>query len=286
MMIVKKKKVRKNFKKESPAVKKARRIKRLRLFCKVFLSVLVIPVVSVLFIFTHDALTQWSYFKTKKIIVQGIERISYHQILQRAGLKIEMNLLSINLTVTRKRLLGHPWIKAAEVRRELPDTLFLCVTEHQSLAVLDMGQKFVMNTDGEIFKKYTLSDGRNLPLITGLNYFDLKFGNDPGSTLMASVMKVLQMGEQPGCPLPTHLIRRINVDPQIGLTLYAFENEKCIRLGVNDYTRKLTGLKKVLSHFQRQHDSFDFTTIDLANPNRIVVFPTTAEKTADQQKEV
>lgn len=286
MTIFKKKRIRKNIKKDNPVAKKAMRIKRFWIFCKVLLLIVAIPVMSALFIFSHDLLTQCEFFKTEKMIVQGIKRLSYDQILKQTRLKIEMNLLSINLSLTRKRLLGHPWIKEAEVRRELPDTLYLCVTEQQPLAVLDIGQKFIMNTDGEIFKRYSLSDDHNLPLITGLKYYDLKFGNDPGSIRMASVMELLRLGEKPGCPVPRRLIRRINVDQQIGLTLYAFKSEKRIRLGFNDYTSKLTGLKKVFSHFQSRNSSFDFKAIDLVNPNRIVVIPKKAETTADQQKEV
>ncbi len=278
-----KKRIRKNFKKDSPG---ARRINRLCLLCKVFLFLMAIPIMSALFIFSHDLLTQCEYFRTKKIIVQGIKRLSYDQILKQTRLKLDMNLLSINLPLTRKRLVGHPWIKDAEVRRELPDSLFLSVTEQQPLAVLDMGQKFIMNTDGEIFKRCSLSDAQSLPLVTGLKYYDLKSGNDPGSIRMASVMEVLRLGEKPGCPIPRHLIHRINVDQQLGLTLYAFNSEKCIRLGFNDYNNKLTGLKKVLSHFQTRSSTFDFRAVDIVNPNRIVVFPKEAEMTADQQKEV
>lgn len=282
---MRKKKFRRNQRKESPEVIRARRRRCVVLLFKIAFCIVSIPAMSALFILGHDLVTQFNYFNCKNIRIEGAERLSENQVKEQAGIQEKMNILSLNLFIARKKLLGHPWIEQVQVRREFPDTIFIGITEHKALAVLDLGEKYILNTEGMIFKKLEPDDPGNLPIVSGLSYADLKTIQEEGSNTFISVMEVLRLGNEPDSSIPNNSIGSINVDRQIGLSLHTLEQEKTIRLGFENYPEKYEQFKKVIFQLKNQYDFNDYNRIDLINPDRIVVYPVKNELEDDQNRE-
>ncbi len=285
--MIKKRRYRKNRRKDSPATVRARRIARAAKIFKATAVVVSIFAMSALFVFGHDLMTQCDYFKADKIVIEGAAKLSTQEIMEQAGIYDGMNILAVNLKVARKKLMTHPWIENAQVGRELPDTVFIRITEQDPLAVLDLGAKFVMNQRGEIFKAWEPSDPDNLPRVTGLSFSDMRTAGEKGSMLFESVMDVLIMGLESDCVVPNSVIRRIDVDRHMGVSLYASAEKKVIRLGFEDYDGKYALLEKVIFHIKAQQSFTDYNSIDLTNPDSIVVFPAkNDEQTEKIQKTV
>jgi cell division protein FtsQ len=282
---VRNKRVRKNQRKESPEVLRAKRIRGVILFFKIMVCIVSVPAMSVLFIFGHDLLTQCGYFECENIIIEGTERLSEKQVKKQADIEDKMNILSLNIFAARKKLLGHPWIEQARVGREFPNTIFISITEHKAVAVLDLGEKFILNTNGLIFKKLEPDDSKIIPVISGLSYSDVRTTQEDGSTRFISVMEVLRLGEASDSVVPNHLIQRIDVDRQIGLSLHTSDQEKIIKLGFENYSEKYAQLKKVIFQLKDQNTFNDYQCIDLINPDRIVVYPAKNELEANQKGE-
>lgn len=234
-------------------------------------GVLGLMALSLSFIFMHDVVTQCDFFRAKKITVTGLHRLSEKQVLQQARIEANANILSVNLDLTRKRLLRHPWIAEARVTRELPDTISITIREQEPLAVLDLGGKFIINTDGEVFKAWEQKDSNDLPLVTGLAFSDIRLPMDKGSSAFESLMSALQLGQVDGGVMPNKRVRRIHVDQDLGLTLYAFDEKTVVKLGYRDFPEKLQRLETLLYRFEKQQDWTGFDSIDLVNPNRVVV---------------
>jgi len=228
---------------------------------------------STVLIFTYDLFTQCDYFSTRKLSVAGNQRLTPAQVLETAGLAPGVNILSINLPLSRKRLLSHPWSVQAQVRRELPDTLVVTVSEHQPLAVIDLGKKFLVNHGGEIFKELEAADPRGLPVIKGLNVADLALPGNTANTIYGAVMTILAMGREQSSVLPNTEISAIHVDREMGLSVEAFNSRRTINIGFKDYPAKYRRLKQVLNYMQQTSDFPDFRWIDLNNVDRIVVHP-------------
>jgi cell division protein FtsQ len=195
--------------------------------------------------------------------------------------------------MVRKQLLAHPWIAEAEVRRVIPAGLYVRVHEHSPLAIIDLGRKYLINENGQIFKEWTDTDPADLPLVSGLEPADIPVD---GKNILAdsrqsmtdrkpsqwsflhnnpfeAVVQVLMLGRQTRSILSNSNIRQIQVDREIGITIEAFEQMKTIVLGYGNYALKFNMLKNILA-YGRQRGSFpDFNRIDLNNVNRIVVNP-------------
>jgi cell division protein FtsQ len=248
-------------------------------------AIAAVMTVTALFILVHDLLTQCDYFGARQLTIEGMRRLTREQVAGQAGVQDGVNILSTNLSLVRKRLRAHPWIAEAEVRREIPSGLTIRIKEHSALAMVDLGRKYLMNTHGEIFKAWEASDPDPLPVIKGLKLSDLtvygqsessNFNSDREPTApFKAVMQVLQLGGKKGSILPNRLVRQIQVDRQIGLTIYAFDPGKTINLGYSDYAGKYRMLANLFSYLKRHRSLSDFDRIDLNNLKRVVVNPIT-----------
>jgi cell division protein FtsQ len=283
LKLSKRRKPRKNYRQG----KKTRR--RLKIFgpfilgFKLAAAVTVVAAVTGFFILVHDLLTQCDYFPVDKVTIDGNRRLTEEQVARQAQINKGVNILGVNLSLVRKRLLAHPWIAEAEVGREIPSGLNIRIKEHAPLAVVEVGNKFLINHRGIVFKAWDASDPVNLPVISGLNASDLSVYGQPDRsdgngrpghiTPFKAVMQVLRLGEQKESILPNRTIKRIRVDRQIGITVYAFDRIRTIYLGYSDYIRKYNMLSNLFSYLKRQRSISDFDRIDLNNLQRVVVNP-------------
>jgi len=280
------KRLRKNYYKNSDAGKRNKMLKRFVFGLKLMVVGTALVFVSLLFVFSYDFLTQCDYFKAKELMVIGTHRLTQNQVLQQANISSGVNIFSVNLSKVRRRLLAHSWIEDAEVRRELPSGINIRINEQKPLAVLDLGRKFIINTHGEIFKEMDKADHCNLPMISGLEFSDINVKGESRSIPFDAVMNILGLGQKPESVLPYTLIKKIHVDREMGLTIYAFDHIREIKIGYNNYPDKYAMLKDVLFYLEKNGGFSRLESIDLNNLNRIVVNPAKIESAAKDHKEV
>lgn len=277
---------RKNYFKNSALKKSSLRKRRWIQTAKAVGFLFALTVMSLGFVLCHDFLTQYDYFNAQELVVTGGSRLTFDEIIRQANIERGINILSLNLIKTRKRLLAHPWIEEADISRKLPNEIHIQIKEQQAMAVLDLGRKFIINADGVIFKEWGQADPENLPVITGLQFSDINAPGTLRTTTFEAVMTVLTLGRQGNSVLPNKILKSIRVDREIGLTLLAFGENKQIKLGYDDYPGKYENLKNILYHLRARSAFPGFRTIDLNDLNRVVVNPVKTPPSGLDQKEV
>jgi cell division protein FtsQ len=282
----KKKPIRKNYFRNSTARRRAQRRTRLAAAVRAVVGLTILAASSVALIFGYDYLTQCAYFEAQRIQVAGNQRLSAETVLKRARVGTGINILSVNLYLVRQRLLADPWIAEAQVSRELPDSLEIRVTEEKPLAVLDLGRRFLLNAQGEVFMELDGEKPAALPLVTGLEFPDLHLAGGGGSPSFSAVMEVLRLSGRPAAPLPISSIERIDVDRELGLTLHAFGGTKIIKIGFHDYPDKYERLRTVMVFLNRDGRLADYSVIDLNHSSRIVVTPARVNAPSGEHEEV
>ena len=249
-----------------------------------------VSVLSMGFIFVHDLFTQSDFFRAERITVKGIQVLDRSAVLEAAQLTDGVNILSVNRRRVQRRLLSHPWVAEARVDRELPDRLLITVTEYEPLAILDLGRPFIIDPDGEIFKAHSPTDPDRLPVVTGLGFSDIGMPDAPPSPAFESVMRVLRLGRGPGCVIPNRVVERIDVDREMGITIYAPDFEcgrvQTVKLGLNDYRGKLERLRVLITYLEAREWPLPIKSIDLNDQERIVVTPLTGGRFGGDDKEV
>lgn len=266
-----------------------------------------IVLMALAFIFCHDFMLQSSFFAAKTIDIRGLEHLTAETVTQMTSIENGTNTLSVNLNRVRKKLLTHPWIREADVIRELPATIIITIEEQTAVAVVDFGEKFLLNAQGEVFKKRNDSDQPmlpvNLPVITGLQLENIdqngKFQNDSHRP----VMEILTLGNDAHSILPARLINHVDVDDDTGVLLVMNPSvelhfARTIMLGFDHYSEKLLRLKEIFAYIEtrkpvagdengengEEGSQLDF--IDLNHVNRVVVRPSKDFIPSEGTKEV
>jgi cell division protein FtsQ len=267
----KKKQIRKNRFKKDPRKRRQKILGRLVVGLKLVTVIALVMGVSALFMAGYAAVTRTDYFRTDAIEVQGLTRLSKSVVLAQAKIHRGDNLMAMNLSLVRKRLLAHPWIAAAYVAREIPGTIRIAITEHRALAVLDLGRKFLIDTNGHVFKELGPDDPQDLPTVTGMTYSDISLGEEALSPLMAAVVEVLQISRSCDNSITYAQIRSVLADPQMGISLRVWEDQRLIKLGFADFASKYRRIGKLLPYLKHSTQWCKFQGIDAHNPDRIVV---------------
>lgn len=275
------------YKKKTPEKNPARTFRRTlgMAFKSIFLALAMVGM-SLVFIFIHDLLTQCRYFSLEKLEVSGGQRLSVEEILETAEIQKGVNLVSLNLRAVRNRLLAHPWIAEADVRRTFPDQIAIRIREQEPLAVLNFGKQFLINRDGVIFKEAQPDEISCLPVLSGMDYTDWQIPDTSESPVFSSVMKILQLGDSPDGILPNARIKTIHVDREMGVTLETEGSVRTVKLGYGLYSEKYRRLEKIYTWIG-QDDAVPFIEeLDLRNPERIVARPGNEKLSEEDQKEV
>lgn len=259
------------------------------------------------FVITYNVVTHYTGFAAKKVVVFGASRLSDADVMKQADVKVGDNIFNVNLSVVRQRLLAHSWIESAEVTREIPGAILIKIKEHEPQAIVEMNKRYLMNTEGDIFKHYSeetdvpvkdpVTEGQaqdiseapqelpqGYPLITGFTAEDIQVA---GRQMMKNetnphkaVMNIIQIAKVRDCSLPLSQIKQILVDREIGLTLLTSGNIRTVKLGYGDYEEKVRRMGEVSKFLKEKAKLEEIDTLDLHNLERIVVKPASAHKTA------
>lgn len=264
-------KTRKNRRKKDMGQLRRRWLERLLTGLKLTCIIAGLLAASAGFMYGYAAVTRSDYFRAEKIRISGNERVSDEQVLAQAGIDIGNNLLALNLSLVRKRLLAHPWVAEARVGREIPETIAIQLREHEPLAQIDLGRKFLINAKGRVFKEVQEQDPKELPLIEGIEYGDISLGEDELNPLMAAVVDMLNICRKEASVIPYGDIQGLRLDKEMGITLVLKSERRQIKLGFGDLETKFERFKR-LRPFLETHEKWRaFQVVDLNNPDRVVV---------------
>lgn len=94
----------------------------------------------------------------ENVEVVGRQRQSAASILAALGVRRGMPMLEIDLAAARARLQALPWIRSADVERQLPDTLFIRLIEREPFAFWQRnGALSLIDRDGTVIPTDTLA---------------------------------------------------------------------------------------------------------------------------------
>ncbi len=96
--------------------------------------------------------------------------VSSQAIIELASVPVgKQSLFEIDLAEVEKRILSHEWIRSVRLWKSFPETLSIEVTYRSPQAVFQSGQGALqyVDVDGRPFGRVSLSDPRDLPVLSG-----------------------------------------------------------------------------------------------------------------------
>ena len=175
-------------------------------------------------------LTTNERFAITEVEIRGEHHLSEEQIRAHLPVHLGDNVFQTNLTSVADAARTLPWIKSADARRVLPHTIVVELHEHEAVAVVELGELYLVDAQGQPFKRAQLEagEGKGLPVITGLPRETYEAAPDEAAKTVVSALAALATWRSdPARPA----IGEIHLDAHHALTLRTYERATAIQLG-------------------------------------------------------
>jgi cell division protein FtsQ len=100
---------------------------------------------------------------------RGLHQVADTELLQLTGLSLGDNIFRVDCSSLEQAVASHPWVRRAKVHRRIPHELLIQVDEFKAIAVVSLGQLYLLDAEGRPFKRIQPSDSVDLPRVTGIS---------------------------------------------------------------------------------------------------------------------
>jgi cell division protein FtsQ len=208
-------------------------------------------------------------FTLQEVRTVGWERPEKLEVLERLRSSPSgSSLLDLDLVSLKGRLLGEPWIREVNLRKEYPDTLSVRVTERRPVAVL-AGRRVeaIVDETGTVLEEWP-NGGEipnlwsRLPVIHGVEGISLRNGDSGAVQRFGAALEVLRAAPS-------------TVEPELDLDVSQWDDVRVrrngywIRFGEGSYDEKWRRFLSVENEIERRHEGVQ--EVDLRFPAQVVV---------------
>jgi len=184
--------------------------------------------------------------RVREIRFEGLSRVPAAELRELSPVAPGDHLLAADVDALATALSRHPWIASVEIRRALPPAIVATVTERRGAALIDLGGLYLLDAQGQVFKRATPGDGLDLPLVTGVSREEFVGRQADLQPLLAGALALAARWSERGLGHRA-VLSEIHVDPDWGVTLFAGDDGFEVRLGSGEIPAKLERLERVLS---------------------------------------
>jgi cell division protein FtsQ len=212
------------------------------------------------------------------IVVRGNQRLATTEVLGVVeGLQGE-HVLAVDLSRWRQRLLASPWVGQASLRRVLPSTIEIAISERRPIAIGRLGRElYLIDAEGRVIDEYGPNYAQfDLPIVDGLGAPPSDGGamvdeerTDVTNRLLASV------GEHP--PL-LRRISQIDVSNARDVVVLLENDTTLVHLGDDQFVERLQAYVDLSAAL---HDRVpDIEYVDVRFDNHVYVRPVAGRRAA------
>jgi len=204
-----------------------------------------------------------------EIKIMGCLNATETELLNLARLDFRVSLMNLNLREISERLAQHPWVERTKVRRDWSRmALIIEVQERVPSALILLDGLYLVDRQGEVFKKAGPKDPLDLPVLTGLQYREVQAKDKEAMALILQGLELLgYLGERR--VLAPQQISEVHLSRKKGLTLFTLEEGIPIHVGSGGLLEKIRCLEKVLPDVQSKYKNVEY--VDLNYPRKVVV---------------
>lgn len=224
----------------SPPIKK----RRLRKGFKRFLILAVI--ITAVIIFLRSPL-----FTITAIEVSGNKNVSTDKVISLAEISADDTLFKINAKAVNDRLCAYPFIEQSRLKRHIPHTLIIEITEREPIGFIVTPNGYVQfDKEGMVLAVTGSMGSYNLPIITGI---DIREIPSPGAIVdnesFTNALNVIKNCD----PQILSNIAEINIGQNSYVLAYTYQGIE-IKIGTaDDITLRLANLRDILAEISAEN---------------------------------
>ncbi len=211
-----------------------------------------------------------------EVRIMGCMNIAESELLDLAKVDFRSNLIHLDLKEVSRRLARHPWVEKANVRRDFSGkALIIEVQERIPRALILLDELYLVDRNGEIFKRAEPGEKLDFPVLTGLTLAEWKRKEPRAVELLQQAMELLD--RMAGRKIFTlQEVSEIHLSKKKGLTLYTLKEGVAVRLGWGDYGDKLNRLEKILPDLRTRLKNVEYLALNYSK--KVVVKMKESEK--------
>lgn len=227
----------------------------------------IICAVSFLIVAGYQFLTTDEYFIIKDVRFMGNNFTRDEELGSLMELPVDSNIFKVKIGLLQERIISHPWIKDAVIKRELPNSLVINIEERIPVAAaLYKSRYYLIDKYGVVLgRREGLQGDRYFPVITGADFRDVRFGEERPSEELLDAMRLLDVLKE---KKEFAKMGNIIVDIEKGRLALRLDDYE-INMGKGDYDKKLT------RYIEVRHDMLDrgiaSKRVDMRFLNKVVI---------------
>ena len=204
-----------------------------------------------------------------EVKIMGCINVVESELLEMTQLDFRSNLLNLDLQEVSRRLARHPWVEKANVKRDFSGkALIIEVQERVPRALILLDELYLVDRNGEIFKKAEPKEKLDFPILTGVTPQEWKQKDPQARELIHQALDLLAALDghkifSPGAVSEIHLSKKN------GLTLYTLDGGVPIRVGTGEFEEKISRLEKVLPDLKDKMPNVEYLALQYSK--RVVV---------------
>jgi len=107
-------------------------------------------------------------FRIETAQVSGNSTLTSADVLATAGLRTGESLVGIDLAAARARLVAHPRVREASVRRRLPGTIIVEISERLPCVIVRADRDYLVDAEGVVVAEVAAGTRTDLPVLKGI----------------------------------------------------------------------------------------------------------------------
>lgn len=255
------------YRKKKTAASREERNGRLFKLLRLTITFGIICAVSFLIVAGYQFLTADEYFIIKDVRFMGNNFTTDEELRSLMELPADSNIFKAKIGLLQERIISHPWIRDAVIKRELPNSLVINIEERIPVAVaLYKSRYYLIDKYGVVLgRRESLQGDRRFPVIAGSDFRGVRFGEERPAEGLIEALRVLDVLKE---KKEFAGVENIIVDIEKGRLALRLDDYE-INMGRGDYDKKLTRYVDV------RHDMLDrgiaSKRIDMRFLNKVVI---------------
>ena len=215
-------------------------------------------------------------FRIASIEVKGNHFLSEGEVREMLGPAMGGSPISADLEGLRANLAASPWVGGAVVRRKLPDTLTVDVTERFPIAFAETDQLYVMDASGELIDLLgPRTAGFDLPVIRGLGGVSMEVRRDRARRASVLLDDLGDLSAE---------VSEMSVDASGDLLVVLRGDGSVLKLAEPPYRRRVLSFLALRQKLRERCPDAEY--FDLRFKDRIYAKPASRDEKADLTTEI
>ena len=209
-----------------------------------------------------------AFLHVNRIAVRGNHRLSTGEVMALVADLKGRHILRTDLGLWRARLLQSSWVRDATVRRILPSTVEVVVTERRPLGIGGVGGLlYLVDSEGAIIDEYGPAYGDlDLPIVRGFVGRDVENGRAANAARAALAARVLSAFSRREV---AESVSEIDVSDPNGASVILKGDTALVKLGREDFLERLQSYLELAPALRVQVPEIDY--VDLRFDRRVYV---------------